>query len=267
MSKEEAQNQRAQAQKQKEMREAFLYFRKENVALRNQHKKEYIEHNRKMLDLYMRGEIGPDYDENPPPKRKAAKISMERMLSYGYTKKTGGAHYYHCWVWSVAQREFRQLLSYERQRSGLKTSDKKELFTELAEFYFMYVRLYRVMDEVYDQMAHPQKRMLVRQILDYLILRTMEIKSTLVALENSEFIYFDEIAVENNWTPEETTMDIPRYYFYDQEPAVKEREQWISEFRKKAPTAEVKQEEAAGAGAKKKKEIQRTYSYCWMEFR
>lgn len=56
-----------------------------------------------------------------------------------------------------------------------------------------YVQILRRLDECYDQIIHPQKRRLLRHVLDGTIGRMLEVKQELVKLELTDFSYFDDI--------------------------------------------------------------------------
>lgn len=64
---------------------------------------------------------------------------------------------------------------------------------QLGTMYVRYLQIFRNLELAYDQIAHPQKRRLVRLVLDGVMGRILELKEELVELEISEFQYFDDI--------------------------------------------------------------------------
>lgn len=66
------------------------------------------------------------------------------------------------------------------------------IFQMLATF-IKYVQIFRNLENVYDQIVHPQKRILIRKILDAVMGRILELKNEMVELELTEFHYFDDI--------------------------------------------------------------------------
>ena len=64
-----------------------------------------------------------------------------------------------------------------------------------------YVQILRRLGECYDQIIHPQKRRLLRHVLDGTIGRMLEIKQELVKLELTDFSYFDDIITSLKLTP------------------------------------------------------------------
>ena len=57
------------------------------------------------------------------------------------------------------------------------------------------------LEEVYDQMVHPQKRRVVRAVMEGVMGRLLELKNEMVELEFSEFHYFDDMLQDLKMTP------------------------------------------------------------------
>lgn len=53
-------------------------------------------------------------------------------------------------------------------------------FKNVSRLYLQYVVIFRHLDTCYDQIVHPQKRILLRQLLDATIGRILELKATWV---------------------------------------------------------------------------------------
>ena len=49
-------------------------------------------------------------------------------------------------------------------------------FNTVSKLYLQYVRVFRTLETCYDQMVHPQKRLLLRKLLDSTIGRILELK-------------------------------------------------------------------------------------------
>ncbi len=54
--------------------------------------------------------------------------------------------------------------------------DRESAFSVVSRLYVQYVRILRNLEECYDQVVHPQKRILLRQLLDCTIGRILELK-------------------------------------------------------------------------------------------
>jgi len=184
-----------------------------------------------------------------PPRLSLKKNSI--AVQMGLT-----SHTYYNNLWATAQIEIRQIIREEKKRGSVSISDRRKMATFLGELMFKYQNTFKKLDEVYDQMVHPQKRLLVRKLLDLIISRLIEIRTVMVDCENSEFHYFDEIAYLERLSPEGMDILVPKYYFHDPPEIVGEREKWLRKF-----THKDKQEEENAALHPKDKENSETESW------
>ena len=67
--------------------------------------------------------------------------------------------------------------------------------------YIKYVQIFRRLEQSYDQIVHPQKRRVLRHVLDGTMGRILELKNEMVQLEFSEFHYFDDVLSDLKLTP------------------------------------------------------------------
>ncbi|KAM4689140.1 dynein regulatory complex protein 11-like [Discoglossus pictus] len=74
-------------------------------------------------------------------------------------------------------------------------------------------------------MLHPQKRPLIRKVLEGLMGRLVEIKHQLVDTELSEYHYMYNMLQDLKLTPDQLEVPIPRYFLEDQVQALKERKE------------------------------------------
>ena len=54
--------------------------------------------------------------------------------------------------------------------------DRDAAFDNVSRLYLQYVKIYRTLNSCYDLMVHPQKRQLLRKLLDSTIGRIIELK-------------------------------------------------------------------------------------------
>ncbi|XP_044287753.1 dynein regulatory complex protein 11 [Varanus komodoensis] len=99
----------------------------------------------------------------------------------------------------------------------------------LATFYIKYVQIFRNLETAYDQIVHPQKRLIIRQILDGVMGRILELKNEMVELEYSEYHYFDDILQDLKLSPENIEIPIPRYFIKEKLKVLKERERILAQ--------------------------------------
>lgn len=79
--------------------------------------------------------------------------------------------------------------------------DRVLFFQRVAMLYVRYIQIFRKLEEVYDQVVHPQKRMDIRAILDSVMGRIMELKNEMVDKEFSEYHYVDDVVQDLKLRP------------------------------------------------------------------
>lgn len=73
-------------------------------------------------------------------------------------------------------------------------------------------------------MIHPQKRVLMKEMLENLIVRMLEVKQNLIrysthsSIAESDFINVDEILAELKLTPKALNVPIPRHFRSEKTP-------------------------------------------------
>ncbi|XP_036865630.2 dynein regulatory complex protein 11 isoform X3 [Manis javanica] len=112
-------------------------------------------------------------------------------------------------MWDQTQEALNSLLEEESQKVIEPHRNQVFIFQMLATFYIKYVQIFRNLENVYDQIVHPQKRILIRKLLDGVMGRILELKNEMVELELTEFHYFDDILQDLKLTPKYPTKAIP----------------------------------------------------------
>uniref|UniRef100_A0A8C6Q9D6 IQ motif containing with AAA domain 1 n=1 Tax=Nothobranchius furzeri TaxID=105023 RepID=A0A8C6Q9D6_NOTFU len=149
-------------------------------------------------------------------------------------------------LWADAQSELSRLLEEELPAEPVSPNkDRVVFFQHLATLYVRYIQVFRQLEVVYDQMVHPQKRRVVREILDGVMGRVLELKNEMVEKEFSEYHYMDDVLHALKLTPEEVEVPIPRYFLNECSKEVQERKGMLMEILKTPITIkEMTQEEA-----------------------
>uniref|UniRef100_A0A8B9XV30 IQ motif containing with AAA domain 1 n=1 Tax=Bos mutus grunniens TaxID=30521 RepID=A0A8B9XV30_BOSMU len=112
-------------------------------------------------------------------------------------------------MWHQTQEALNSLLDTESQKMMEPQKNQVFIFQMLATFYIKYVQIFRNLENVYDQIVHPQKRILIRKILDAVMGRILELKNEMVELELTEFHYFDDILQDLKLEPKYQVKPIP----------------------------------------------------------
>jgi len=82
----------------------------------------------------------------------------------------------------------------EAGQENISTWPNDDIFHHLACLYIKYIEIYRKLEECYDQMVHPQKRIFIKKVLECTICRICEFKKDLVAYNtrpNSIYVHLD----------------------------------------------------------------------------
>ncbi|XP_075463462.1 dynein regulatory complex protein 11 [Ascaphus truei] len=135
------------------------------------------------------------------------------------------SHTFYNKIWVETQQALGQLLQQEMPAVPPKPEkDRMAAAQQLGTLYIRYVQIFRNLELAYDQMTHPQKRRVVRTLLDGVMGRILELKNELVELEISEFQYFDDILQDLKMGPESLEIPIPRYFIKEKMKVLKDRE-------------------------------------------
>lgn len=105
-------------------------------------------------------------------------------------------------MWADAHLELSYLLT-EEQPTELHgpENDRVVFFQRLALLFVRYIQIFRQLELVYDQVVHPQKRRIIRVILDGVMGRVLELKNEMVEKEFSEYHYMDDALHDLKLTP------------------------------------------------------------------
>lgn len=93
-----------------------------------------------------------------------------------------------------------------------------EVFGHLAGLYIKYIDIYRKLEECYDQMVHPQKRIFIKKVLESTICRICEMKKDMVLFNprpNSIYVHLDQHLSDLKYDPSIIEIPVPRYFKED----------------------------------------------------
>ncbi|ESO02564.1 hypothetical protein HELRODRAFT_188756 [Helobdella robusta] len=149
--------------------------------------------------------------------------------------------------WLEAQMTLSSIVTYEKPfKDAPPDNNKVSVFNKLATMYIRYIQVFRTLEQCYDQIVHPQKRRLLRVILENTAGRFLELKQELVTLEATDFNYYDDITLNLKLTPHDLEIPIPRYFLLEKQKVMQGRERLLgmilSRLVKKDPEKVVKPE-------------------------
>uniref|UniRef100_A0A3B4AG58 AAA+ ATPase domain-containing protein n=1 Tax=Periophthalmus magnuspinnatus TaxID=409849 RepID=A0A3B4AG58_9GOBI len=136
-------------------------------------------------------------------------------------------------LWADTQSELTQLLAAELPPEPLRPEkDRVVFFQRLAVLYVRYLQVFRDLEIAYDQVVHPQKRVVIRANLDGVMGRLLELKNEMVEKEFSEYHYMDDVLHDLKLTPEDLEIPIPRHFISECSKDVKERKEMVAKIIK-----------------------------------
>lgn len=137
-------------------------------------------------------------------------------------------------LWAEAQTILEETCESDIAISAEKPQkDKKFAQSVVSDLYFRYVTAVNKLDQCYDQIVQPQKRIVIRKLLDASIGRLLELKHELVNLDLSEFSYNDDVLLQMKLSPSEAEVNIPKYYRREKEEEIKKRRKDTDDILKK----------------------------------
>lgn len=112
-------------------------------------------------------------------------------------------------MWADAHLELNRLLKEELlDKCPEPEPDRVVFFQRVAVLYMRYLKLFRQLEKVYDQVIHPQKRRAIRPVLDGVMGRVLELKYDMVETEFSDYHYLDDILHDMKLTPVSVTLQL-----------------------------------------------------------
>ncbi|XP_026160365.1 dynein regulatory complex protein 11 [Mastacembelus armatus] len=136
-------------------------------------------------------------------------------------------------MWAGAQLELSQLLIEELSAEPPRPEkDRVVFFQRLAVLYVRYIQIFRQLEKVYDQVVHPQKRRVIRAILDGVMGRVVELKNEMVEKEFSEYHYMDDVLHDLKLTPRDLEIPIPRYFSSELNKELQEQKMMLADILK-----------------------------------
>jgi hypothetical protein len=84
--------------------------------------------------------------------------------------------------------------------------------------YIKYIEIYRKLEECYDQMVHPQKRIFIKKTLESTIIRICETKKKMVEVnprKDSIYVHLDSLLFDLKYDPSVIEIPVPRYFKED----------------------------------------------------
>ncbi|KAM6452651.1 IQ and AAA domain-containing protein 1-like isoform 7-T7 [Liasis olivaceus] len=132
-------------------------------------------------------------------------------------------------LWRESQRTLKELLEQELSAEPTKPERSRAIFSHrVATLFLRYMQVARRLEACYDQVVHPQKRLVLRPLLDSVLGRVLELKQELVERDLSEYHYMDHVLEELKLTPAEIEVPIPKYFLSERAKVLQERQEVLA---------------------------------------
>lgn len=105
-------------------------------------------------------------------------------------------------------KQVQQLLAETLQSEAVQV-DRREQRQLLATLYVRYILIANTLSECVDQMVQPQKRRLIRKLLEATLGRILELKYDLVEADLSEWTHCGDVLEHLKLTPEQSELKVP----------------------------------------------------------
>ncbi|KOC60061.1 IQ and AAA domain-containing protein 1 [Habropoda laboriosa] len=133
-------------------------------------------------------------------------------------------------LWKNAENALEELLQLDTSLQNAKPQkDRRKAHNMVSELYVRYTTICNKFELCYDQVIQPQKRILIKQLLDSCLGRILELKHELVEIDLSEYSYFDDILIKLNVTPQEVEIQVPRYFRRERLKEIEEKRKYIED--------------------------------------
>ncbi|KAK2587687.1 hypothetical protein KPH14_003804 [Odynerus spinipes] len=131
-------------------------------------------------------------------------------------------------LWKKAEDALEELIRADTNIQGAKPQkDRKKAHQIVSDLYVRYILVYNKLEECYDQTIQPQKRILLKKLLDSAMGRVLELKHELVNVDLSEQSYYDDVLIKYDVSPQEAEIRIPRYFTRERRKEIEERRAFI----------------------------------------
>ncbi|XP_050446709.1 dynein regulatory complex protein 11 [Cataglyphis hispanica] len=133
-------------------------------------------------------------------------------------------------LWREAQSLLVETIQADTVLQGAKPQkDRKKSHDVVSALYVRYILICNKLEQCYDQIIQPQKRLLLQRSLNATLGRVLELKHDLVNIDLSEHNYYDDVLLECGVTPQEAEIQIPKYYRRERAEEIAERRRFIED--------------------------------------
>lgn len=132
--------------------------------------------------------------------------------------------------WHSTQKLLESLAVSDYQKLALDPEYDRPIAQRCVfELYAKYIVAANRLENVYDQMIQPQKRIIIRKLLDSTLGRIIELKHDMVAIDMMEFSYNDDVIRDLKLLPQDIELRIPRYFLRENQEDITYKKKFIDD--------------------------------------
>uniref|UniRef100_A0A671FY86 IQ motif containing with AAA domain 1 like n=1 Tax=Rhinolophus ferrumequinum TaxID=59479 RepID=A0A671FY86_RHIFE len=146
-------------------------------------------------------------------------------------------------LWDSSHATLQELLDREQPLlEPVPKRDRQSFQYRISSLYLCYLGLLRRFDTLYDQMVQPQKRRLLRRLLDSVAGRVLELKEELVRADLCETHCLDHVLQDLKLTTTELEVPIPRYFRLEQSSVLREQRLMLAQILSRMGSVSLEQD-------------------------
>ncbi|XP_071442654.1 dynein regulatory complex protein 11-like [Hetaerina americana] len=137
-------------------------------------------------------------------------------------------------LWEESQLELKFITKYETVLQKERAQKDRDIAVKIMGcIYLQYIRAVNKLDECYDQIVQPQKRILIRNVMDSCLCRILELKHNLVEIDMSDFSFIDCLDGDYQVMLHDGELNIPKYFIQENKYEIEERKSNLKRVLKK----------------------------------
>lgn len=133
-------------------------------------------------------------------------------------------------LWHSTQKLLENLAVNDYQKLALDPEfDRSIAQGYVFELYAKYIVAANRLETVYDEILQPQKRIIIRKLLDSTLGRIIELKHDLVSIDMMEFSYNDDVVRDLKLSPQDLELKIPNYFLRENQDDISYKKKFIDD--------------------------------------
>ncbi|KAF2362647.1 ATPase AAA-type core [Trinorchestia longiramus] len=147
-------------------------------------------------------------------------------------------------LWQEVQEQLNALLEEDETLKRTMMFKRTALVSALERQYVRCLLICSKLNTVHDHLKQPQRRALLRTLLDLTLTRQLEIRHEVCALDATDTLHVDHLMNKLHLQPQQLSVTIPTYFYRERQELLAEREAAMIKCLEEAGVASVEEEES-----------------------